>query len=411
MSKNQRPKILRMDLHHEGNHVEVTWRHMGDAPSDVEGAEGYQWPGYYVSSQTIDGLGKMIREHLQALQGVDWNLTDLNASSEAYAPILADLVGAGQSLHAAILRGVEGDELSEQRATVFRKWFDKNVRDKSGWRIEVVHASFSKQIAPWALACAPIARDQLAAVDFQDAAALPFWGTRFKLAVRGVSNEPEVEEDRDGSQMGLACVLELGATMVMEIEDKWDVAEKEGFRNHIRWDRAGFNELAKAYIREDIFWYVSLRADGGSFRIGDQYIKPIDLDLNKPRARGPDDEKRVVLMLLDGDAVIRHDRGADWLKRALELGRSGLIAVEADIRNTQVRHFGWKILKYILLSKLPLLEAMSAARREFWPLGLLYGVYCSPLHVAITPPPEDRIENVDKWLSKVRAIETAEGEA
>lgn len=401
--------VLRMELRHEGDHIEVLWKVLGPAGQSssggkpAEGQPGFSWNGYYVSSHTIDGLGRMIREHLQSLQGIDWKLDNLTSSAAQYGPILAQLAGAGQSLHAAIMRGVEGDDLSEMRANKFRAWFEKDViaAPVGAWRIEVVHTTYSKQIAPWGLAFTPTKKEAIAALDPANPDDYSnFWAARFKLAVRGSAIDPENNE-RDGSQIGLACVLELDSSAVTQIES-WDrPGESDNFQRHIRWDRDGYQDLAKQNSRNDLFWYISLQADGGAFRLGREKIDPIDLDAN----RGRSNQDRVVLMMLDGDAVIRNDRGHDWIERALNIGQSGLIAVEADIRNPQVRHYGWRVLQTILMSRLPLIDAVAKIRREHWPLALLYGVYCSPVHVAVTPPPEDTIHKIDEWLRIIRDAE------
>ncbi|MEQ1817808.1 MAG: hypothetical protein ABL871_04295 [Terricaulis sp.] len=407
-------RTLRMDLRHDNETTEVFWSIPGRPPkgkTPKEGEEGFAWSGYFVSSPVIDGLGETIRKHLQALQGIDWDLNNQAASADAYGPILAQLISAGQELHGAIFRGDQGDELSKPRADKFAAWFTKHVLNApvGAWRIEVIHVKFSKLITPWALACVPMSKTAVATLDPSNPDDYGnFWGARFKLAVRGSARDMKEErEGRDGRDFRLACVLELDDFAVTHIESSGPPGEDMRLRHHIGWDRAGYTALAKRHRSNDLFWYISLKADVGAFVLGKEEISPSALEDNRSLVSDTD---RVVLMMLDGDAVIRGDRGPDWLKKALEIGRSGLIAVEADIRNPQVHHYGWRVLKHVLKSQEPLLDAMAYARRECWPLGLLYGIYCSPVHAAAAPPPEPTIKMVDKWLETVRSIELKNAE-
>lgn len=403
------PRTLRMDLRHDNDSTEVFWSVPGRAPRDREakpGEEGWTWDGYYVSASLIDQLGETIRDHLHELQALDWVVSSDGVKGDVAAckATLGRLIDAGRELHAAILRGLEGDELSMKRADRFREWFVKNVlaAPPGAWRIEVIHAKYSRTIAPWALAYVPMRREEMAQLDPRDPDQYSgFWGARFKLAVRGNTRDARDGSDtRDGGNMRLACVLELDEYAVTHMESRRP-GEAERMRDHLGWDKDGYIELAQKHIRRDLFWYLSLQADKGSFVIGKDAITSSDLAENSTLQANTD---RVVLMLLDGDAVIRGDRGPDWLRQALALGRSGLIAVETDIRNSQIRHFGWQILRDILISEKPLLDAMSDVRRKFWPLGLLYGIYCSPVHTAVMPPPAQTIRQVDDWINIIRSI-------
>ncbi|MBY0564247.1 MAG: hypothetical protein K2P58_08675 [Hyphomonadaceae bacterium] len=409
-------RTLRVDLRHDNDSTEVFWSLPGRAPRDREakvGEEGWAWDGYYVSASLIDRLGETIRDHLHELQALDWVVTDEGVKGEVTRckAILGQLIDTGRELHAAILRGLDGDDLSMKRAERFREWFNKNVLSAPAgtWRIEVIHAKYSRTIAPWALACVPMRREDMAQLDprkpdqYSD-----FWGARFKLAVRGNTRDARDGSDtRDGGNMRLACVLELDEYAVTQMESRRP-GEAERMRDHLGWDKDGYVELAQKHMRKDLFWYVSLQADKGSFVIGKDAISSSDLAENSTLNANTD---RIVLMLLDGDAVIRGDRGPDWLRHALALGRSGLIAVETDIRNNRIKHFGWYILRDILTSEKPLLDAMSAARRKFWPLGLLYGIYCSPVHTAVMPPPAQTIRQVDDWISIIRSIPQEEAQS
>ena len=91
------------------------------------------------------------------------------------------------------------------------------------------------------------------------------------------------------------------------------------------------------------------------------------------------------------------------MRTMLEIGRTGLIAAETDIKKDELLHFGWTLLKFILESKLPLIDAIDKARKtdKFWPKSILYGVYCDPVNIYFNPPPEEEIEKADRFLNFV----------
>jgi hypothetical protein len=63
------------------------------------------------------------------------------------------------------------------------------------------------------------------------------------------------------------------------------------------------------------------------------------------------------------------------------LGRDGFfgyIGTEATVPNVFAQRFGLMFLNEFLYSNRQLFEVMSQLRRQFWPLSLLYSVYCFP---------------------------------
>lgn len=406
-------RLLRMALEHDDDNLMVHWSIPdGRARSAVEGENGYSWAPYYVSKASIEGPSTLIRKHLQDLQGLAWDTNAPTALADTYAPILARLIDAGSKLHDGIMEGIDDD--SKEAAKPFQDWFKRNVLSpdaKANWRIEVVHTTHREFIAPWALACTPISRAELAKLDPRKYGDYDrFWGARFQVSVRGVKESNAESDDIIGDHIGLACVLELDEQAVAEV-GKWhdkDV-DRQSVQDHFGWDRDTFQRIKRDQVSHHLFWYLSLRHNGGA-------VKLIDADLVervKQRNLSPTgrDAVRVVIMLIDGDAIVRNDRGTKWLDSALTLGRAGLIAVEADIDNKRLRHFGWRILEHVLLCGKPLLEGVSEARAEFWPLGLLYGVYCNPVHTKVDPPPRGMIEQIGNLLTKFRAVQDGVTEA
>lgn len=398
-------RLLQMALEHDEDFLMVHWSipHARERGAR-EGEDGYAWAPYYVSKESVEGPSGRIRKHLQDLQDLEWDSSSPTALSDAYAPILARLIDAGCRLHDGILEGIDDD--SKEAAKPFQEWFKHNVLAKDAkvdWRIEVAHSTHREFIAPWALACTPISRAELASLDPRSYADYDrFWGARFQVYVRSASERKTDQDEIIGDHIGLACVLELDEQVVAEV-GKWQENDRRGLEDHFGWDRDTFQRIKRDQISHHLFWYLSLSHSGGA-------VKLIDADLvervkQRNLSASGKDPVRVVIMLIDGDAIVRGDRGTKWLDSALNLGRAGLIAVEADIDNKRLRHFGWKILEHVLLSGKPLLDGVDEARAKYWPLGLLYGVYCDPVHTRVDPPPRGMIKQIGGLLEKFRAVQ------
>ncbi|MFC4726316.1 hypothetical protein AB6B38_09605 [Glycocaulis abyssi] len=362
------------------------------------------WKKYNVDEKKLHACGVSVRSTLDRLQGeLDWS-RGTDKLPDGCDAVLAALAEAGAELYDALLTGMEGDKASEGTAAVFRSWLeDEPLSDPEGWHVHFVHSDYTQPILPWGLLHAPLGKDD-APFDARPMAPKAwngFWCSMFRLSC---SNESYKKKMAAAPKM--EPVAEVRVVAVLETNDhyinkliqtgKYKEDDKETV---IGSNSAQVRELIQLYRSSDQFFYFSLSADPsgrGSYRMqstelssGD-FMEEVGRALERPEA--------LVFTFLDGDAVIRHGRGAEWVKALLDHGRAGLIAVETDITNPQLKYCGWRIARDIWLSDEPMISAIEAARDRHWPLSLLYGVYCDPSTARLDPPPEHIVELIDLYI-------------
>lgn len=396
-------RTLQMTLQHAGDRVSVNWQ-------TTDGSRN--WDPYDVAELGLSMASEKIRRELSDLQNLDWSDAERWQPEDAaamYGDILQRLASAGEDLYKALFTGHPREPASQEDAANFRAWFEENVLGEmeNAWRIQVVHMNFARAIVPWGLAYAPTlnASKSPETLDPTYENYSGFWCSKFRLACRGpFANEISKPSACDGEMAQFVAVIEAEEDIVDQFSTtaRREWSSEQGIKpDYVVHEKLDLQKHARSGT--DMFWYVSLRAHGGNLTLGGQPIRVHDAM--------PANEK-LNLMLIDGDAVIRHDRGTDWVKICLNMGESGLIAAETDITNDSMRFFGWEMLKQLVRGReptrgtqneeasksLPLIDAMEAARRELWPRSLLYGVYCNPLHVYLDPAPHRAIETVNGFL-------------
>ena len=397
--KKAEPKTLQVVLEHTEGRVNIHWRNL-DEESD--------WDPYFVSERNLNRLALEIREHLSKLQALNWegfDKWDAEQKSDSFGVILKELAATGEDLYYELFTGFRGDPQSEQDAREFRKWFEETVvpAKEGTWRIQIIHTNYAKAIVPWGLVFTPNKKTEDAAAPTYERYK-NFWCSSFRLACRGAFLEDvdEIEDRRDGERTKVAVVIERNEDQIAKFEHSAINKKTERLHgkrgDYIAHDKREFKRIATNQKRNDVYWYISLKSDGGEYSLGGQSLGHHEISLSYQHSA----EDRIIIMLVDGDAVIRNDRGPQWVKSALEVGRAGLIAVETDIENPQLKFFGWSLLKFLIeaLAKHPLIEAMEIARKEFWPRSLLYGVYCNPLHVYLHDYPNDIIDFIDGLMEQ-----------
>lgn len=388
------PKTLQVVLDAMDDKVRANW----SMPE-----QNRHWDSYSVSASDLSQRAHEIHQCLQELEDINWE----DSAEAILIPILRRLADAGSGLYQSLLTGHPNDPQSRRSAQNFRGWFEREVIPSAfgTWRIQVVHKSYEAPIVPWGLTFTPLSEDRSIdklTASYEDLG--NFWSISYLLACRGILSNQSHNLDQKRDTASIVVTVELDnrsfANYHREVQSNinFDI-----LREHLSNSPDSIEELSSHYRSFDIFWYVCLDAESGNYllqgeEIGNEEIARLEEQI---------DRDKVVVMLLDGDAVIRGDRGGRWIDAMLKVGRSGLIAAETDIRNPSLRHFGWEFLKFILHRKEPLITAISEARREFWPKSLLYGVYCDPLHVYFDPPPEEDIDLVDRFLKMTRDMQFA----
>lgn len=402
-----KPRTLQMGVEHlssrSNSNADKVVIHWKEADNDL-GLEAYD-----VLQGALTDPANTIRHELTQLQhwGPDGDEDELRS-------ILRRLAGAGERLYEALFSGVGSSATAAKKARAF---FEKDVASAppGSWRIQVEHASYSEAIIPWGFVFTKRKNSKTDSLDVDLDSWIDFWCLRFNLACRHSTLARGDKEVKLADNVRVAVVVENDKN-IREYSNESartpaEVARSEFQKDKIGSSKKGFEHLSETHRGRDVYWYLSLNENGGKYHIGQDVFRESDLkkeqDLKKQMRMKDQGERRdrVVFMLLDGDAVIRHDRGSKWVKDTLEFASSGLIAVEADIKNPKLRFFGWEVLKSILRNRRQFFMAVQEMRRAYWPYSLLYGVYCNPQHVWIDPPPEDDINDIDKFIEQQRGAE------
>lgn len=380
------PMNLKATLDYEVDTVWVTWD-----------AEDVSFTRYEVRISDLRACTHNIREHLKKLQKLD--LPNDRSDYDFYQPILGPLAHEGARLYDVLMSGNPDDPLSAVDAAEFREWFEDTViGDDASWHIHVVHPENASFVVPWGLIFTPPPDGDIDSLDPGPDGLSRFWSIVHRSSCSVVTPPDEIEPDKKGRpNVILSAFMEGDHHLTShKIEQITEPDIRERLDEVISDTPDAAQDRVNEFNAYDQFWYLWLNPDGGG-NAGS--LQKIDAEhFENALKNGEDKLDRVVFLLLDGDAVIRQDRGVSWLSAALKFGRSGLIAVEADIDNEKLRCFGWSILRHILTSRRPFTEAITEARRALWPHSLLYGVYCNPSDAYSDPPDRETIAAMDRYM-------------
>lgn len=379
------PRTLQATLERSGDHIAVRW--------EIDEPEGEKWRRYSVSLRDVLRCADEVQEALDHLANADW----ADQSGAEVQPRLKSLAKAGSKLYNALMHGDPMARRSEETANKFRSWFEEAVlADTDNWRVQVVHHQYDAAMVPWGLTFSPIDDEEYEdlTLDWKDYK--NFWAMSLNLSCRGVLRK---EADR------FTRIRDIDTTIALTVEAGEDVMEfhkknlpdfdEDEIDGRLAKRVKDFEKISKEHELYNVFWYVFLnQAEGGYFLDDDELtisaIKKAKANIGK-----------IFIMFLDGNAVIRGERGVKWVDTLLDKGRTGLIATEADVKNPQLTHVGWRFLKWIIRSEKPLIDAVHSARIKFWPKSLLYGVYCDPLRIYFNPAPEEEIKLADRFLKSI----------
>ena len=390
-------KTLMLILADASDCIRVRWALENVTPEEQEALQGMG--DYRIPLSKLAESSDAVREKLEDLEDCDWSETE--EARDGRNLRLRNLARAGIDLYETLMQGDPEHRVSLKTAKAFRRWFEETVLPvPDDWRIQVVHQEYDAPVIPWGFVYAPTG-ESLPAEGGQNGEAYDgFWALRFRLACRGINrmDADRKYNKRDPVEAKLALTLNIDEDDV-NAYGKGNIGDKEDVRERLSRDVATFEKFPRAYSEYDIFWYIFLnKGESGGYRLADREIDDALIE------RLTDMIGNLMIMFLDGNAVIRGERGVKWVHAMLQLGRTGLIASETDIKNEQLDGFGWSMWKSILESERPLIEAIDAARREFWPKSLLYGIYCDPLNIYFAPPPEQEIGKADRFMDHVRSI-------
>ena len=383
------PYTLRAIISHKGEQVSIRWVVEGDVKGglDPEFFEPDYFNAYEVGKTSLYACGNKIREILGELQD---RLEGIKSEvGDDAKHIIRRLAYEGTEFYDIIFRGHSAAKGSQKMAQFFHEWFVEHVENAphGTWRIQVEHLDYSAGVLPWGLIFTPPGDksiDELAGEpgDFDG-----FWCMSYFLACRGATQQEYARSISGTQKFKLAAIVEIDEQKVTEFFELGIVEDldREEFSEAVVDRVHELKDLSERNPNTNKFWYISLRASGGKYQLsgdeilGENYMSKEEFGI---------EDGGVGMALLDGDAVIRGDRGSLWVNRILHAPATGMIAVETDVDNPKLKFAGWEILKTIIGRKDQFLMAVYQARKEYWPLGLLYGVYSNPLHIYADPPHE-----------------------
>lgn len=343
---------------------------------------------YSIPAAAAEAAGRDVRVALSALEAVPSSSDHDDERVRALRAVAA----AGQQLYRVLFSG--SDPASHKVATKQREWFEAEVlAEPENWRIQFVQTRPGR-IMPWGLTFTERPGRDLEALgggieDYQD-----FWCISFACATRG--SVPPPKRMSLSSNVRVGAILEADHSMIENYNNSKKNSDRfqqemDSLRQNLIGDRQKAEDVIDQSRETSCYYYVSLKAisdnnenrfdDGGPYTYYGEKISPREIL--------PEGGEHIRLVLFDGDAVIRHDRGEAWVEFCMQSPQSGCIAVESDVVHPRNRMFGWNIFEYVIKSGKPLLDSVAEAREKYWPLSLLYGVYCNPLGVSIDCSMED----------------------
>jgi hypothetical protein len=296
-----------------------------------------------------------------------------NLQDEEERKILLSLAALGQEMRAMLFGGAIPPKYQRghKAAVATGLWFAENVEsaEPGAWKIEVSYKKIQFDPLIWGLIWAGGDVNELS--DFRTG----FWAVRFGLSCsmkKAVGVKPL--RQLTGATISVVAILEDH-----EVIERYRQSQSGGAPRYVVLQNEFKNKIEDD-TESDLFWYVALEPQSSkkhpvlevtSFN---SHIKGFT-KLHEANTDDPIDPPPIYFLFLDGDAVIRGDRGQKFLQEIMDVATVGLMAVECDIPDSRKRLLGWSFWRTIAQKAEPLAEAARQARLEHWPSGLLYGVY------------------------------------
>ena len=373
-------RLLRANLTLSGEKVKVRWM-------SPQGALPKPSFDYSIQFSELKERIKACRAALDGLQGV------ADDPPRQRLPLALQQVAlSGKQLYEVLMTGGGG---RPAEAESFRTWFEATVEPaaQDAWRIEFQHDR-PETAVPWGITCATGAATGNG-VAFDDYVNL--WAHRYIVACYTTSNnlwEGHAEPIPGGAFQ--CSILTEAASPNEQTQFNLRVADHDG-TDTTMWLTTGplsDHTISRVSALRDKFrdkrdWnhivYLNLCASGGQFSLP-----------NDQEALTPDKLQQITALLrnsyaiamIDREAIIRGDRGNDWLGLFFHERWAGLIAAETDIPAKALRFRGFRFLMALLVRGEPLTESLFQVRKDLWPYSLLYGVYSNPERVFVRPPPD-----------------------
>lgn len=383
----QEPKILICRLDHSfGNNVQFRWSIEGD-PED-QGERGV----YLVSKSRLTAIAEKLRGKPKLRDGLLNEVERLEAAgpSDELDDALRQLAAKGAELTAAALGELEPANL-RSASEPFARWFRETVATApvGSWRLIMVHLGFPEHmhVVPWGLAFMIRPTEHIADLPTTHDGMSGFWAVAFNVVSVGSAWDRGSLADMalEDGKVTCAAIVEVGPTVVSKFRQDRAWTKRHDQALITNKDRAVAH--AKDQGQRHIFYYLYLEPEKAPAESAEFSFDEGDLALDESTLSAAYDRlDSIAVTMIDGDCVIRGDRGAKWVAAILKDSRRGFIACETDIFSQERRAFGWTLLRHTLLAGKPLLTAFAEARRANWPRSILYGLYCNPFSIRVDPP-------------------------
>jgi hypothetical protein len=369
------PRILKAVQSLVGKKLKVRWKvpaSPGQQPRVFE---------YLLPTSELEARTKACREALGSLQLVADAPSD-SSLSEA----LQQLARSGRELYELLMSDPVG---ATPDGESFRHWFEHNVAasDPGTWRVQFLYQGAQPAI-PWGLlySSSSTVGAGIAYTDYVD-----FWAHRYSTASYIQSADSPVDDMKmDGN--AVLCSLLIEVTDDVDVE----MAAHDGeslrmrlwgpLRDHtirtVRDLTDRFRGKGKGRLHHIV--YLNLRTSAGDYTFPDGSLTPDRLAQIAAYLEGGGH----AIAMIDREAIIRGDRGREWLETFFNAQWAGLIAAETDITSKRLQHHGFRFLTELLGCGKRLSESLPEIRKQLWPYSLLYGVYSNPDNVFVAPPPQ-----------------------
>ena len=363
---------------------------------------------YMIDREPLRRIAKEIRGEpdedappgkLEALESLSGRF---KAEGEDVSAALYALARAGAELHKAAL-GELGRKNPKTDPKPFREWFNANVLNAApgAWRIVMIHKSLDTEVVvPWGLAFA-LRKDRdgederIEEMEPTSDGMSGFWCMKYAASVVGANYMPGNQQMQlKASQTKVGIVIEVG-DYALDAHSHADLSYSLEDLGYVIDNRDKLRKHAYAFRQQNNFFYVSLNAEGGVYQLTDGPFEGGDLVRETQRI----EQGHMVFAMLDGDCVIRGDRGKEWIEKLLMRSDRGVFAVETDVSNPQYRFFGWTFMRDALTAGDALIDGVAKARHKHWPRSLLYGLYCTPLQAAMVPP--ESFQQATKFVDQI----------
>lgn len=415
-----RTKILRATLRQNNRQYKVKWE-FGEEPKPREGQsdhvwalereQGTGWGAYKISIDKLKRQTHVVRERLEEFAA---RYFQEDKDAQAQIDAMERVVEAGIELYNVLLTPDGGDDQG------FRAWFESEIarvnepKPRADVVLEIVLDDSGPAFVPAVgmIFTPRTSRVRPSKLDFD--AYTDFWAVAFRCACFPVPHRKERTEMVDHKHFETLVVRE-NADSTYDLIQRKITAQKLAPASIISGHRvvSGGNQLKEKIINASldkcVLFHFDLQADAKHEALpllmdaNDLSNRPFtaqDLTDATNRAeveyRGrldqrpfQVDDKTYAVAVIDREAIIRGDRGENWLRKGFfQQPWIGLIATECDLKSETrrdlseippERFLGMLLLRSIFKQESRrLVDAIVDARRECWPFSIFFGLYCNP---------------------------------